>query len=240
MAHRVQQIRRPPGPEFGFAPPVRDLQSCFLQQLSEPARKEILSAATHRKLAARSIITNQADSAEYFFLLTSGRARHFFTTADGKKSLLLWLRPGDVFGGAALFRFPSRYLVSTEMVEDGTTAVWNRPLIRRLCAQHPTLIDNALMIASDYLSWYTASHTALLYRNAKQRLSNALLSLSEGLGVVVDGGMELRITNEELANVSNLTVFTTSRLLSQWQKKGAIRKTRGAIVLLNSELLSHS
>jgi len=43
--------------------------------------------------------------------------------------------------------------------------------------------------------------------------------------------MELDVTNEELAEAANVTPFTASRLISQWQRRGALVKTRGKILL---------
>lgn len=212
--------------------------SRFLSGLPDDVRESVLAAAVPRRVLAHAIVTNQNDAAEYLFLLTRGRARHFFTTVDGRKSLLLWLGPGDVFGTAALLRFRSSYLVSTEMVEDAWVAVWSRNAIRQLLAEYPILLDNSLLIASDYLTWYVASHTALLYRSARERLSAVLASLASGIGVSVAGGTELQISNEELANAANLTPFTTSRLLSRWQLAGAIRKSRGKLLIRHPEILT--
>ncbi len=39
-------------------------------------------------------------------------------------------------------------------------------------------------------------------------------------------GTELDITNEELAHEDNITIFTASRLLSEWQRKGILTKRR--------------
>jgi CRP-like cAMP-binding protein len=36
------------------------------------------------------------------FLLFKGRARHFYLTPEGKKIVLFWLAPGQIFGAAAV------------------------------------------------------------------------------------------------------------------------------------------
>ena len=53
----------------------------------------------------------------------------------------------------------------------------------------------------------------------------------------VPGGVEVRITNEELANAANVTPFTASRLMSDWQRDRALVKRRGAILLRSPERL---
>ena len=49
---------------------------------------------------------------------------------------------------------------------------------------------------------------------------------------------EFDITDEELANAANITIYTASRILSEWQRSGAIRKQRGKIVVRSTERLS--
>jgi CRP-like cAMP-binding protein len=202
-----------------------------LEGLSRQERETVLASATQRQLFSHAIVTNQDDPADYVFLLTKGCARHYFVTVDGKKSLLQWLAPGDIFGAAALLLQRSKYLVSTEMVKDGMAVVWDRQSVRRLMAQHPRVQENALMITYDYFTWYVATHSALLCGSASQRLIYVLSTLSLGIGHKVPGGIELTLSNEELANAANVTSFTTSRLLSQWRRSGALIKSRGKLLL---------
>jgi CRP/FNR family transcriptional regulator, nitrogen oxide reductase regulator len=203
----------------------------FLQGLSASDLESVMAASSLRRFAANAIVTNQGDHADYFFLLKEGRARHFSLTEEGRKVLLIWFSTGDVFGGSALLPEPSLYLVSTEMVKDSCAFVWRRSVIRDLVARYPRLQENALSIASDYLTWFHASHMALISQTARQRLARVLTSLAEGIGRKVPGGIGLDITNEQLANAANVTPFTASRLLSEWQRNGAIKKKRGSVVV---------
>ena len=43
--------------------------------------------------------------------------------------------------------------------------------------------------------------------------------------------------NEDLANAANITPYTASRLMSQWQKSRAIVKWRGKVLLRHPERL---
>jgi CRP-like cAMP-binding protein len=78
---------------------------------------------------------------------------------------------------------------------------------------------------------------ALVSHGARQRLARVLTTLAAGIGHKVPDGIELEITNEELANAANVTPFTASRLLSEWQRDGAVRKRRGSIVLRSPQRL---
>jgi hypothetical protein len=58
-----------------------------------------------------------------------------------------------------------------------------------------------------------------------------VICLAELIGQKVPGGLEVDATNEELANAANITQFTASRLLSEWQRNRAVLKRRGKILL---------
>jgi CRP/FNR family transcriptional regulator, nitrogen oxide reductase regulator len=217
--------------------PATQLESRFLDGLTQADRATVLAAASSRLMRARSIAVNQGDPAERLFLLVKGRARHFYITAQGKKIVLFWLTPGQIFGGSALLSTQAEYLVGTEMLKDCCLLVWRRGDIRALAARMPRLQDNVLSIATDYLTWYLAAYTSLVSDSAEQRVAQVLVTLARGFGCKVERGTRIELTNEQLANAANVTVFTVSRILSSWQRSGAISKSRGHLLLRFPERL---
>ena len=191
----------------------------------------ILAAAEPRRYRSNSVVVKQGERAERLFLLISGRTRFFFETEDGKKIALLWLTPGEIFGGTALLSTPETYLVSTETLQVSSLLSWDRATARQLSVHHPKLVENLLRTASDYLAWYVATHEALVSHSARERLARVLICLSESIGQKVPGGFEFEATNEDLANAANVTPFTASRQLRSWHRKGQVVKTRGKVLL---------
>jgi CRP-like cAMP-binding protein len=195
----------------------------------------ILAAGRPRRFSAKSVMTYQGEPAEHLLLLWKGRARFFYETHRDKKLILKWIAPGHCFGEAALVSGPCDYLVSTEAVRDSIVLEWSRQTIRDLARRYPLLLENALRIDMAYLSWYVSAHTALASNRARHRLASLLFELARSVGQKVPGGIELAVTNEELADSANITRYTTSRIMSEWQRSGAIRKHKGKIFLPSAE-----
>lgn len=216
---------------------ANQLASPFLDGLTESDRATVLAAASERRVQSDSVIITQGDQADYLFFIVKGCARYFYITPNGKKIVLFWLMPGQIFGGSALLPSPTEYLVGTEILKDGCLLAWNRDRIRALASQIPRLLDNALSVATDYLTWYVAAHTSLVTHSAEQRLAQVLVTLARGLGHKVSGGTRIELTNEQLANAANITPFTVSRILSTWQRSGVLVKTRGKLLLRFPEQL---
>ncbi len=219
-------------PRFDIASLAEDsFKARLLEGLSDEDRASILAAGAYKHFPRNAVATNQGDPADRLSLIIKGSARYFFITPGGRKIYMLWLTPGEIFGGATLLPEPSLFLVGTEIVKDSSVLVWKRDTIRSLAARYPRMVENGTAIATDYLTWYVASHLSLICHTARQRLAHVLVSLAEGIGTKCPDGIYLEITNEQLANTANITLFTASRLLSQWQRSGAVVKTRGSVLL---------
>jgi len=207
--------------------------SRLFQGLSKAELEVILRSALRRTYTANSIVAEQGNAADRLFLLVKGSARHFFVSPGGQQVYLFWLVPGDIFGGTSLLTEPSQFIVSTEMATEGVALVWQRDVIRSLAAAYPRLLENGLSIACDYLVWYLATHLSLVCHSARERLAHVLVSLASGIGRLTASGIDLHITNEQLANTANLTPFTVSRLLNEWQRDRVLAKSRGRIRLMD-------
>jgi CRP-like cAMP-binding protein len=206
--------------------------------LAKAELDSLLSVAKHRQFRGSSVIINQEDSAERFFLLTSGHGRHFVITSEGRKIQLRWLTPGQIFGGAAILTAPSQYLASTEVLVDSCALVWERQTIREMTVRCPALLDNALSIAvTENIAWDIAAHVSLSADDARGRVAHLLVSLASAIGETTHNGVDLSVLNEDLAEGANVTPFTVSRCLRDWEHAGLIAKRRGGILPRRPELL---
>ncbi len=216
---------------------VRKLDPPFLAGLEPHEIHAVLSASRQRRFLANSVITNQGHPASHIFMILSGAARSFFLTPGGQKLHMHSYPAGEMFGGMALLSRASDYLLSTEAVRESHTLAWEHVKIRGLAEQYPRLLDNALTIASDYLNVSIAAQVALSCHTARQRLAEVLVNLASGIGHRVSGGIELAVRNEELAAAANITPFTVSRVMSEWQRGGVLAKRRGKVLLASPERL---
>jgi len=209
----------------------------LLQGLSSSERNVVIEHADSRSYLSNSVVAEQGTIADRLFLLLTGSARHFVITSEGRKVNLFWLLPGDIFGGASLLREPAEFVVSTEITRHTQVLVWKRDALRTLVLQFPRLLENGLSISCDYLVWYLATHLSLISNSARERLAHVLVSLSRGIGQKSSKGITLEITNEQLANTANISPFTVSRLLTEWQRNGVLLKSRGRLQLCRSDQL---
>lgn len=206
-------------------------RASFLQGLTPEQFNHILAAAKLRRFCARCGMTRQGEPADHLLLLCKGRGRYFFDTQNGKKLNLRPITPGSIVGGAAFVSGKNAYMLSSEALRDSLALVWDSATIRAFAKRFHVLFENALLVALDHFAWYTSAYAALGSQSARERLAHVLVALAHAMGQKVLGGVELDLTNEELADSANITPYTASRIVSEWKKIGALRKQRGKILV---------
>jgi CRP/FNR family transcriptional regulator, nitrogen oxide reductase regulator len=211
--------------------------SKFLAGLDPKAIANILAAAKVREIAAKHIIFSAGEPASHLFLLRKGRARYYMVTNAGDEILLQWLLPGDVCGLGTLLTHPPNYMGTAAAISACELLVWEHKSMRKLAKTYPQLAENALRIVLHYLKAYANRHVGLITKTSEERLAGTLLNLGHRTGRVHPHGIEIEATNEQLSALADISPFTTSRLLSGWERKGTVSKTRGRVLVHTPEAL---
>ncbi len=198
---------------------------------------EILGAAEIREIGARQIILREGGPPAHLFLLKSGYAKFYRLTRNGGEVLLWRLVPGNVFGLGTLLAHPVPYIGTAETTRDCELLVWEQARIRRLAHKYPRLAQNALSIVLRYLAAHFDRLVDLVTCTSPERLARVVLHLGKETGVVVPSGIEITVTNDELAAQANVSTFTVSRFLNRWARKGALSKSRGKVFVRHPEKL---
>jgi CRP-like cAMP-binding protein len=216
---------------------IAALSSSFLAGLEETTTHDILAAAKIQRISAKQTIHTLGCPGTHLFLIQSGQGRLYHLTKHGELVLIAWLVPGDVTGLAAILEIPPPYMATAEATSDCDVLSWEHSVLRKLVSSHPLLAENALRIARDYLRTYLERHASLLTKSAETRLAEALVRLSDQCGQFHPDGIEICVTNEQLAALADISPFTASRVLGRWERAGTVSKRRGSVLLHAPEAL---
>ena len=127
---------------------------------------------------------------------------------------------------------------SVQTTEECGVYVWKHASLCDLCSVYPQIAQNALRITLGYLSHYAERHADLLTKGAEQRLARTLLHLGHRAGRSHSSAIQVDITNEQLGNLADVGLFTATRILKKWERKGAVAKGRGKIMIVSPEKLT--
>ena len=198
----------------------------------------IVASARQRTISANQVLQDEAQPSGYLRLLLTGLAAFYKATPGGNRLFLRWISPGDSFGLATLIIPQQPYLVTVRTLGPTSVLEWERDVANALVSQIARLRHNAYTIANDYMSALADVLVAYATQTAQERLARMLVESAEQVGHAShDGGVEVHLTNEQLAEMVGVSMFTVSRELNEWQRRGVLTKYRGKILLRTPERL---
>lgn len=215
----------------------RPTKPSLFANLDDAALRQILAAARVRVIEPKKNVMIKGATPDHLFLLQRGRARSYILTESGDEVLLLLVVSGGILGLVSLLANSPSYMVNATTITECEFRVWDHRTLRVLSKAHPQLIENGFRLALYYLKAYMGRHTAIMTKSAESRLAETLMHLAAEAGEVRPSGITIDITNEQLGSLSDISFFTTSRVLSKWEEERKIAKERGRVTLLAPEAL---
>jgi CRP-like cAMP-binding protein len=197
-------------------------QSRLFSGISLTDREEIVSSARERSFLPGETIFLEGDPGRQISLLTSGQVKMTQLSQNGLEVILRVCGPGEVIGVFSDRRLIS-HCSSARAIEPSTALVWEADVFEALMLKFPTLRHNILQVICDRLWKMEERFREISTEKVAVRLSKEILRLLKQVGQSIDGGFEIRLSREELAQLTGTTVFTVSRLLSMWERRGLVR-----------------
>jgi CRP-like cAMP-binding protein len=214
--------------------PIR-VESELFTGLGDASMSEIIRKAKVKRFPAKANVITKGVKPDHLLVLQHGRARSYIVTEDGSEILLLWVVPGVALGLVSLLPDPPAHMVNATTVSECEFLAWDQDTVHRLVNFYPQLAENGFRVALKYLGAYMKRHASIVTKSAESRLSNKLVELARYAGVVSGSGISIDITNEQLSSLSDISLFTASRLLSKWEQEGRLSKYRGKVTLRDPE-----
>ncbi|HSV84989.1 MAG TPA: Crp/Fnr family transcriptional regulator [Levilinea sp.] len=199
-----------------------------------PARElEIIMAeAQELSFDEGSYVFYQDDPAERIFVLKSGRVKLYQVSDDGQQILMRMLTPGMMFAAISLVE-GAVYPVSAEAAEPVEVIYWSQEAMLGMIRQFPVLAINAVKILAGHVREFQNRFREQATERVERRLARTVLRLANQAGRKIEQGVliDIPLTRQDLAEMSGTTLFTVSRILSQWEDRGLVLGSRERLVV---------
>ena len=172
-------------------------------------------------------------------LLNAGRVKLYQSTGSGRQALLRIVSPGSVFGLRTVLSI-SNHSASAEAQEESRAVVWNRSTMTRLIESNRQISLNVLWIAVRHLEELQETYVHLTTQPVERRVAWALALLERKIGQRTNNGLVVleSVSARDLSDLAGTTIYTISRILSDWERQGALTKHRKQIVLRQPRMLA--
>lgn len=204
----------------------------------------ILKNSITRSIEEGSFFFMQGDEANYLYILTSGQVKLMQSNPNGQQVNLRTIYPWQMFGALGATRGDNAtYPATAQALENSTALAIPSSFLRSLMETRPYLSFDLMNLMTTYIQEMQARYRELATERVEQRVANALIRLVGQSGIKrrpepVEGsdkeaGIELSLSRQDVAEMTGTTLYTVSRLLSEWERKGIIKTGRERITFIN-------
>jgi len=199
--------------------------------------RALLDTAARRTYRRSEAIFREGERANALHLIAEGRVGVQIGTIDGEVLTLAVLGPGDCVGELALVASTAERVATCVALERTVTLAVHRDHFAELRRRHPALTDGLVETLAETVRRLDRQLIEALRMPADARIRQHLAALAERYGTGGDG-VEVRLTQEDLARVAGTTRSTVNRVLRDEAQRGTVELRRGRILVLDPERLA--
>lgn len=191
----------------------------ILRNLGAEDRARFGRVASARSYARGDIIFREGDAPDGFYTIASGHVKVAKTTPAGKDIILEILGPGDPFGALAVYEGRS-FPASATALEETVCVVVPRRAFLDLLEHHPTIVRSLLAGLTLRLVQLASRLAELTGGHVEPRFARLFLKLAAEVGHTQPDGVfvPIRLSRQELADMTGTTIETCIRIMSRWDK----------------------
>ncbi len=205
--------------------------------LTESEREWLSERVNVIQLAKNTIIHSEGDKAEHMWTLATGKVRIYKEGVGQRAQIIRLLKAQDLFGFRAVIAgdtytsYASAFEPCKIFQVEATDFMYLLRKNNRFCFEVMTALARDLAVSE-------VQTVNLTQKHIRGRLAEALLTIRRNYGLDEDGvTLALRISREDLANMSNMTTSNAIRTLSQFAQEDLIAVDGRHIRILDEDAL---
>ena len=176
-----------------------------------------------KQFKKNSTILYEEDTNEFMYIILMGKVKAVRTTEDGKEIILAIHGSGSFFGEMSLIDGKTMP-ASVISIEDSLIAIISKKDFFSLLFSHKKVTINLMEILCSRLrrSWDTIQ--LLNFNNASQRTKMMFFMLSDEYGEKTREGtvLNIKLTHQDISDMTGLTRETVTRVIDKLQKSNEI------------------
>ena len=207
--------------------------------LSRDEVLKIAACARPKAFARDESLFMQGQPARCLVLIRTGSVKITQISSNGSEVILWMYGRGNVVG---VLSDPNGdcHPSSARAMEPTTALVWDGSSLQSLMESCPRIRQNLSQVLMARLHELEERFREVATEKVPRRLALALIRLSKHVGKKVHEGVEVSLSREELAQMTGTTLFTISRILSQWSREDFVQSRRESVLLRDPQRLEYA
>jgi CRP/FNR family transcriptional regulator, nitrogen fixation regulation protein len=182
-----------------------------------------------RSYARKSEIVSEGDPASRVYEVVSGTVCTSRMLNEGHRQIAGFYLSGELVG----LESTSKHAVGAQAITDAKVRIIEKRALNALASSDKKVADRLLSLMTRDLG-RKEELLLLLHRTAQDRLIGFIIDIAGRVARKTDR-IALPMFRQDIADYLGLTIETVSRTLTEFERRGAIKITRGRSIVLRSQ-----
>ena len=220
---------------------ITDLQdflqvTTFFHHLTEKETELIPLHENLEKYKRNTIIYQEDDRINGFYIVYSGIIKIYKTGVDGKDQIIRFAKRGDIMGFRSTIT-GEKACTTAKVIENAEVIYVDGDLVKQFVKSNGDFAMDLLRIACRELGEANDYITDIAQKTVRERLAEVLIQLKISFDIAPDKYLNILLTREEIASMVGTATESVIRLLTEFKHDNLIEVNGRRIKILNEEKL---
>lgn len=198
-------------------------QAQLFADLSEKELALIACRVAVREFQKGQIILHEEDTNKYMYSVLKGEVKVYYSSEDGKESIVAFHGTGESFGEVSLID-QQTIPATVAALEPSLVLIIGRDDFFEIVQSLPKVMHRLLLLLSARLRQSWSQVRMLHFNDAANRVMASIKDMAAERGEPGPDGVliKLRLTHQNIADMTGLTRETVTRVVDKWKKNGLL------------------
>lgn len=216
-------------------------QTMLFSDLTAEERCLVANLVTIRQFNKGQAILLEEDTNKYMYSVLTGEVKVFYTTREGKESIVAFHGAGESFGEISLI--DQQTIPATVVaVQRSVVLLIGRDDFFEIVRTQPKVMNRLLLLLTGRLRLAWNQVRMLHYKDASYRIMTSIKDLSMERGEPAPEGvlLKMRLTHQNIADMTGLTRETVTRIIDKWKKNGLLSLNENRHMLVSHKVFEEN
>ena len=208
-------------------------QAQLFADLSSEELESISCRVTLREFKKGEVILYEEDTNRYMYSVLEGEVKVYYSSEGGKESIVAFHGTGDSFGEISLIDQQTTPATVAAM-ERSLVLIVGREDFFAIIQNQPKVMHKLLLLLSGRLRHSWNQVRMLHFNDASNRVMASMREMASERGEKGAEGalLRLRLTHQNIADMTGLTRETVTRVIDKWKKTDLLAIDKNRYILL--------
>lgn len=180
------------------------------------------------------VIFSESNRPAGIFCVHSGKVKIYKINSEGKEQIVRLAKDGDLIGYRS-FLANEAYQAFAETLEESIICTIPGAMVFQLLSQNINLSLKMMEHMAKDIMAADQKSVDLLAKTARERLCEALVILYKSFGVDEEGYIDIRLTRENIGNLTGMAIETVVRTLKEISDEGLVIRDKKRLLIPDIE-----